>query len=554
MVRHFLLGSFIMLTAAPAMGAGRYSADRYDSRVEVQPNGSIRVTETISIRFETGSFSQFYRAIPRRMNDGIEIVSASMDGTPMPTGDGPNHVQISGSSNVRVTWRFAVTAPATHIFAVTYLAQGTVRQEEDADVIAWTLLPTEHSYRIASSTSDITLTEAPSSPPSVDVRRVGESTLDVDGRQVRIDASDIRANGWLQVWIRVAPGTLVSTAPRWQQRQLEISRLSIRWVYAAAIVFLSGLAALFFVRQRYDPPPHEAGATTQWSTAAPDTLAPSIAGTLLTNGSPRLEQAMAAVFALADRGELRIDEQSRALGLRDFTMTATPTRRPLAPYEQSLLEIVFAETPDPGASVTLGKARNRLVRHFRRFRTPLQSAMAAAGLLDDDRRAVRNLFLAIAVVCLIGAGLLSIGFALLVDRFGGWPMMIPLALALVGVTGLICYAAHTPLSNEGVRRASEWRGFRRYLRDVARDRQPSPGDAVLKQLLPFAVALGIAHVWSSHLKRHRSAAPAWFRAASDARHNGAVAFSAFVASGGSGAGGSHGGASAAAGGGASGAS
>ncbi len=141
MVRHFLLGSFIMLAAAPAMGAGRYSADRYDSRVEVQPNGSIRVTETISIRFETGSFSQFYRAIPRRMNDGIEIVSASMDGTPMPTGDGPSHVQISGSSNVRVTWRFAVTAPATHTFAVTYLAQGTVRQEEDADVIAWNLLP-----------------------------------------------------------------------------------------------------------------------------------------------------------------------------------------------------------------------------------------------------------------------------------------------------------------------------------------------------------------------------------------------------------------------------
>lgn len=553
MVRHFLLGSLIMLLAAPAMGAGRYSADRYDSRIEVQPNGSIRVTETISIRFETGTFSQFYRAIPRRMNDGIEIVSASMDGAPMPTGDGPNHVQISGSSNVRVTWRFAITAPATHTFAVTYLALGTVRQEESADVIAWNLVPTEHSYRIASSTSDITLPEAPSSPPSIDVRRVGDSKLDVDGRQIRIDASDIRANGWLQVWIRVARGALVSTPPQWQQRQLGISRLSIRWVYAAAIVFLSGLAAVFFVRQRYDPPPREAGATTPWSTAPPDTLPPSIAGTLLTNGSPRLEQAMAAVFTLADRGELRIDEQSRAFGRRDFTMTAT-TRRPLAPYEERLLEIVFAGTHGTEASVTLGQARNRLVRRFRQFKAPFESAMAAEGLLDVDRRAVRSRFLAIALVCLIGAGVLSISFALLVDRFGGWPMMIPLALALAGVTGLICYAVHTPLSNDGVRRASEWRGFRRYLRDVARDRQPSPGDAVLKQLLPFAVAFGIAHVWSSYLKRHRSAAPAWFRAASDASNNSAVAFSAFVASGGSGAGGAHGGASAAAGGGSSGAS
>jgi len=127
--------------------------------------------------------------------------------------------------------------------------------------------------------------------------------------------------------------------------------------------------------------------------------------------------------------------------------------------------------------------------------------------------------------------------------------------ALIARAGY-CYAAHTPLSNDGVRRAAEWRGFRRYLRDLARDRQPSPGDAVIRQLLPFAIALGIAHGWSAYLKRHRSAAPAWFRASSDGSHNSAIAFSAFVASGGSGAGahGGHGGASAAAGGGASGAS
>jgi Predicted membrane protein (DUF2207) N-terminal domain len=101
------------------MAAGRYSADRYDSRIEVLHGGTLRVTETITIRFETGSFSQFFRAMPRRLTDGIEIESASMDGTPMAIGSDPGHVQISGSSNTRVTWRFAVTAPATHTFAVT---------------------------------------------------------------------------------------------------------------------------------------------------------------------------------------------------------------------------------------------------------------------------------------------------------------------------------------------------------------------------------------------------------------------------------------------------
>jgi len=167
---------------------------------------------------------------------------------------------------------------------------------------------------------------------------------------------------------------------------------------------------------------------------------------------------------------------------------------------------------------------------------------------------VRKQFVRIAIVCLIGAGVSSIAFAFIAARFGGWPMVIPLALALVGVAGLIAYGAHTPLSNDGARRANEWRGFRRYLRDIARDRQPSPGDAAVRQLLPFAVAFGIASVWSTYLRRHRAAAPAWFRSADTGRYNPA-AFSAFVASGGSGVGGhGHGGAAAAAGGGSSGAS
>jgi len=556
MLRRLILVALITMAAAPAAAAGRYSADRYDVSIDVLPEGTLRVVETITIRFESGSFSQFFRAIPGRFNDGIEVVSASMDGQPMPTGREPGHVEVSGSSSLRVTWRFAVEAPATHTFELTYLARGIARQEVDADLLAWTLLPSERNYRIASSTVSITLPTTPSGQPTIDGRRVADWKLTADGTQVRIDSTAIRANGWLQVWIRFPRGALIETPPQWQQRQMDIGRFSVRWVYAAAIVLLSALAALFFVRQRYDPPLRDAVGGTLWSTARPDTLPPPIAGALLNNGSPRLEHAMAAAFALAERGELRIDEHSRVLGLRDFTMTATPTKGALAPYEERLLEIMFAGTHAAGAAVTLGKARNRLVRHLRKFKIALESAMTAEGLLDQDRRSVRNRFAVIALVFLIGAGLSSIGFAFLVDRYGPWPMLVPLALTLGGVTAMICYAAHTPLSNDGVRRAAEWRGFRRYLRDLARDRQPSPGDAVIRQLLPFAIALGIAHGWSAYLKRHRSAAPAWFRASSDGSHNSAIAFSAFVASGGSGAGahGGHGGASAAAGGGASGAS
>jgi hypothetical protein len=70
----------------------------------------------------------------------------------------------------------------------------------------------------------------------------------------------------------------------------------------------------------------------------------------------------------------------------------------------------------------------------------------------------------------------------------------------------------------------------------------------------YAIALGLAQSWSSYLKKHRAAMPAWFHAISAAGHDSAAAFSAFVGSGGTGAGGGHRGARSGAGGGSSGAS
>jgi len=549
MLRRFALGILISLVAATALADGRYSADRYDARIEALEGGAIRVTETVVIRFESGSFTQFFRAIPVRMTDGIEIVSASMDDQPMSRGNGPGQIEVSGNSNVRVTWRFPRTSPSTHTFDLQYVVRGAVRQDVDADVLAWRILPTEHRYQIASSAVDISLPSPPTLAPALETRRVGDSSVRVSDRSVKIDARDIRANGWTQALVRLPRGSVINEPPAWQRHQIEVAETARTWIIAGSIVIVAGLVLLFFVHQQYDPPAHDFSTTAHWA-MPPDALPPVIAGAVLANGSPRVEHAMAALVSLAERGELRIDEQGRLLGQRQFTITRAGARRPMSPYEEKLLEIIF---DGKDGTVSLGKARNRLMRQFRKFKTALEPAMQAAGLLDEDRRAVRRRFAQIATACLISAGVTAFALALMVERFGPWPMLIPAALGVVGVSALICFAAHTPLSNEGIQRARGWRGFRRHLRDIARDREPSPSDAVARQMLPYAIALGLAHSWASYLKKHRSAAPDWFRAVAATDGDSAVAFSTFVASGGAHAGGgAHSGA--AAGGGASGAS
>ena len=147
---------------------------------------------------------------------------------------------------------------------------------------------------------------------------------------------------------------------------------------------------------------------------------------------------------------------------------------------------------------------------------------------------------------ILSAVALAVTGMFLVSRYGAWSMLIPAALALIAMSAMIFAAATTPLSNEGLRRAAGWRGFREYLKALTQDQQPAASG--VEALLPFAVATGLAAGWAKYVKRHPENVPAWFRALSAGSRE--RAFGAFVMSAGA-----HGGAGAggAAGGGASGA-
>lgn len=74
-----------LAAAAPAI-AKSYSADRFDARIKVLPDGTLDITETVVFRFEEGTFREVFRNIPLRHTDGIEIVRAEIDGQRLPCG------------------------------------------------------------------------------------------------------------------------------------------------------------------------------------------------------------------------------------------------------------------------------------------------------------------------------------------------------------------------------------------------------------------------------------------------------------------------------------
>jgi Predicted membrane protein (DUF2207) C-terminal domain/Predicted membrane protein (DUF2207) N-terminal domain len=548
--------------AAPA-ATKSYFAERFDSHVRVMPGGALEVTETAVFRFENGTFDHVFREIPVRGTDGIEIVGASMDGRPFPIGEGVNRIQVTGRSKVRVQWLFTSTANSAHVFVLTYVARGVVWQTDAADVLKWRALPSEHQYRIASSTIEFELPAAvgrdgAAPAPKMEWHRIDRPMApDLGGRAeasagptllARATAERIRANGWAEATFDLPRGSILTTPPAWQRAQQDAQALAPRWATAAGIIVLSGLIVLFGLRQTYDAPARDHAAMPA-SPAVPDALAPGLVGALLSNGRTTLEHAMATLFSLAERGIVSIEEQPAGLfGQRSFDIRSRQTRASLAGHERTLLAMTLDQARG-GEAVSVHALRRRLMRRFRQFSAAVQEDLTAAGLIETDRKRVRDRYVrvSIAVLALAGLGVLGAA-ATLVNRYGAWPMLVPAAFALVGMVGLIFAMATTPLSNEGLRRAARWRGFRSYLKALSQDRQ-QPAATGVELLLPFAVATGLAANWARYLKRHPGNVPVWFRALSPATQH--TAFAAFVTSTSATHGGSHG--AAAAGGGSSGA-
>ena len=510
--------------AASAAGPGHYVASRFDVKATVLTGGSLDVTETITFDFQSGTFRKVWREVPTSRTDGIEIVSARMDGVPMTRGDGPGQVTVSGRSRIRVEWQFPPTGPSSHLFELRYIARGVAYRDGGQDVLRWRLLPSEHRYRIAESRATITAPAGVAVQPALESRRVDQAAASVSAEAVEVVTSGIRPNGWVIAEARYAAGTLVATEPAWQQRGIASAAMAPRWAMGAAAMLVGGIVILLMVRQSYPSPGFDTSPTT--ATEPPEPLPAALAATLVAKGRASGFQSIATLLDLADRRVLLVRELPRRFGSRSYEISQVAGKHDLAAHEAEALTIAFAGAGDP---VIISKARARLARASGRFSRAVNEDLAARGLLEPARKAVRDRLARLAIGMLLIAGAGAIAVAPLLPRFDGWPFLLPLGLAVAGVAGAIMAAATTPLSDAGLMQAARWGGFRRHLKEMANRRGDAGDHTVPSRWIVYGIALGLATPWSRYLKKHPAAAPPWFIGGAD--EDAGADFAVFVGSG-----------------------
>ena len=197
---------------------------------------------------------------------------------------------------------------------------------------------------------------------------------------------------------------------------------------------------------------------------------------------------------------------------------------------------------------------------WKKYKEPLADGIKQAGFLSKARQKSRKNFFILGGL-LLALGLVGImAMALLISALGLGPLAVMVAVALLGLVGIILGSALSPLSDAGSETAVTWKQFNNYLKDVSKGKQAVDSPTMFEKYLPYAASFGLLHQWAKHFEKEGwTETPEYFHVLPTTTGNaGMVAFVAMSAathsSGGSAAGAGAGAAGAgAAGGGASGA-
>jgi uncharacterized protein (TIGR04222 family) len=453
---------------------------------------------------------------------------------------------------LKVTWHFAPTSNAAHVFMVRYRVDGVIRTGE-GDTLVWRAIPEEHEYSI--ERSSITLTY----PSAAELQGQPGLNWDFDAAfeedRVILSATGIEEDQDLILTARFAPGSLTDAAPQWQARQERARQVSATALPAglfAALgtLLLGGLGLFTYIRANG----RELNVPAMISTAMPPSDIPAAVIGKLTR---QPHTSMGAIFDLAQRGALEIREEKGSWGTKNHLLVRSDTSVPLKPFEQGLIQALFK---DGETQVNMSEVPGRLSAKSTLFDEPLEQELIQRGWLDLDRKQKRRRLLNSGMLVMF----LTLGLLIAaILPAGNWAQNLSLAVLLAASIGagvglfllalaLLIYAsAFSILTPAGEEQAARWKGFAEYLKQVSKGREPAIRPDFFERYLAYASVFGLGAGWAKYFEKLGDVPlPLWFHAmpGSNPSFGSMVAIMAASDSSGAGAGGGAGGAGASGGG------
>lgn len=515
--------------AAEAAVAKAHVAQRFEVTATVQPDGSLEVVEVIAFRFTGGDYTTVERELRPTDADRVEVLEAAMDGRVLPRGDGEGQVEVDAASRrTKVAWHFAPATNRVHVFSLRYRYAGVVRHGDGEDWFRWPPFPSRFDYPIETGAVRLSWPAGARArrTPGVEGPATSASPIE-NGIEVTV-ANYRQRDDDVMLSVHFAPGGFLGAEPEWEREAMRADRLAPAFFAAAAMIAAATALALwlFFLRYRRDGP--DGGPRARSVTTPPGDLPPALAGAIRTGRvSVAWPQLLGVVFDLARRGALRIEEEKGGgfLGKRKFALHHDASAGVLAPHEQAVMDALFKAG---AAGERFDRALKRLGTRSRNVSRAVQSELAAAGLIDTERKeGAKALSVSGVAVILLGL-VLALVLAATGLRLGAASLAVPVAFAFAGLTMVMTGAGFSTLTRAGLAASRQWAEYRRHLKaEIKQGRVPLDGEAI-GRMLPCAAALGLLAPFGKALQKIQVRdLPPWLRTLDAA--GGSAAMAAVIA-------------------------
>jgi uncharacterized membrane protein len=514
-VRRCLLLCLLALAAAIPGGARELSIRHFDEQVQIQPDGTIEVTEIIEAQFIGTNWHGIYRIIPVEYTTP-QGLNYTLFLDPLSVTDDDGHpLKYERSRKGRYT-KFKIFIPhannSTRTVIFRYRVLDALRFFDDHDELYWNVTGDDWDVPIGSASAHIELPSGVTGLHAIAYTgafgsRAQDAQVDVNDNVVEIHTTRslgfheglTAVVGWDKGFVR-APGLL---AKAWLM-------LRSNWPFFLPIAVFLGMFQLWWTRGR---DPERDAVTVQYE--PPDKLTPAECGTLVDDEAG-MRDITATLVDLAVKGYLTIEQKENS-GLlafmhhRDyiFHLKKPPAEWSGArPHEQQMLAALFGAGAN--LNVKLSDLQNRFYRHLPEIRDAVFNALVADGYYLHRPDKVRQGYL--------GAGMI-IGFLLwagagsLANATG----IVPLTWFITGIVtaAIICgFGWFMPARTiTGARTLAKVLGFEDFIGRVESDRierlEKTP--ELFEKYLPYAMALHVEKKWVQAFADIAMQPPAWFQ-------------------------------------------
>ncbi len=565
--------SFFLSLTALAASAQPERILHFDSRIVVQTNAALIVTETIQAQAGGDQIKHgIYRDFPQlykgkwglRMKTGFDIKEVLRDGQSEPyhTENRENGIRVYiGSPS-------SLVSTGVHTYQLTYETDRQLGFFSDHDELYWNATGNGWNFTIDSATVTVIL------PPGATAKNPKAYTGPQGAIGNNYMTTNVASNAFFETTKPLLPNWGLTIVVEWPKGFVAESSTAAKWLDLLKdnLGVLLGLCGLLMVFIYYFIAWEKMGKDPKRSVIIPLYAPPenfsAAAVRYLKHMAFDNRAFAAAILDLAVKGKIKIDEEKHFLQKRTYTLISAENDLSGLPPEEATL---WRDLVGDGKPLALKQENYATVQAAQKnLKAQLESAMKgtlfathwrwcipgiilsavalAASLLDArDWKAAcfltfwLSIWIPVTLVLLRNNLLFGIVFSLAaIGALFGFVQVtsfwIASLIVAVGLLNVIFYYLLKAPTSEGQRILDQIEGFKMYLGVAEKDRinlenPPERTPELFEKFLPYALALGVEQKWSEQFAAVLSAAghgggaysPGWYYGTSW-NHLGAASF------------------------------